>query len=333
MELIRSAVIPVEEQSQIGEARRRAATIAGAVGFSTERISDISIIASELASNLVKHGKKGLLVAQSLHYRSSEVAIEIIAIDKGPGMSDPKRCMEDGYSTVGTLGTGLGAVRRLSNQFDLLSEHDHGTTVWCRCGDTRRDLLIAPYFDCLCIPMEGENVCGDGWSMKKLGASTRFMVADGLGHGPEAAEAARAAAAIFDSSESSLEAIMIRMHEQLRATRGAVVAIAEVNAALGSVMFCGIGNIAVTIEGATRQHLLSNPGIVGYEARKFSTSRHPWSSDSILIMHSDGLASLWGLDQYSGLRQKPAGILAGRLFRDRRKAHDDCVILVYKAHQ
>ncbi len=334
MEMTRISMLPITESSQVGDARRRAATLAGALGFSNEKISDISIIATEMASNLIKHATKGYLIVQALRSAGVTVGVEIFSIDKGPGMVDIQRCLEDGYTTAGSLGTGLGAIQRMSDQFDLISESE-GSLLWSRNFDKHATPINAS-FSCICLPIDGEIACGDSWSVIENEYSKRFLVVDGLGHGQLAADVAQLCIEIFHSlPTASLESVMRHLHDKLRTTRGGVVAIAEVPNLEGKGTFCGIGNISTTVESTAspRQHLLSDPGIVGYEARKFRTSSFNWDSNSILIMHSDGCSNQWGLSDHSGLVFKPAALIAGTLFRDCRKAHDDCTILVHKAEQ
>src|SRR5688572_898685 len=105
-------VVSVAEESQIGEARRAAARLAGEAGFSQADSGRASIVASELATNLLRHARGGELLLHATDPGAAQPAVEILSADKGPGMADVERCLEDGYSTNGTPGNGLGAVRR-----------------------------------------------------------------------------------------------------------------------------------------------------------------------------------------------------------------------------
>src|SRR5580698_6689616 len=110
----------IEEESQIGEARRDAQRLAIAYGLDATQTGRVAIAATELASNLLRHGGGGELLLQPIRSGAAE-NIELLAIDKGRGMNDVARCLGDGYSTGGTSGTGLGAVRRLYAEFDIYS--------------------------------------------------------------------------------------------------------------------------------------------------------------------------------------------------------------------
>ena len=97
-------------------------------GMSPDAASNAAIVASELASNLWKHAQRGELHIAPLSGRG-EAGIEILSLDRGPGISNVSDCLKDGHSTAGTAGTGLGAVRRLSDEFDISSQPGKGTIV------------------------------------------------------------------------------------------------------------------------------------------------------------------------------------------------------------
>src|SRR6476469_1004423 len=117
--------IKVEESSQVAEGRRAVASMAASHGFGETEIGQISIVATELATNLVKHARGGELVLTPP--QSDGASLEILALDKGKGMANVRQCMEDGYSTAGSPGGGLGAVARLSSHLEIYSPAQRGT--------------------------------------------------------------------------------------------------------------------------------------------------------------------------------------------------------------
>jgi anti-sigma regulatory factor (Ser/Thr protein kinase) len=146
----------IDDGSKVGEARRAAQTLA-TFEFTAEAAGKVSIAATELANNLLNHAGGGELLLQRLGPDESPV-IELLAIDRGPGMTNLERCMRDGYSTSGTPGTGLGAVRRLANEFDIHSAPGEGTIVMARFG--------APQpvrYGGVSVAIHGEIECGDEW--------------------------------------------------------------------------------------------------------------------------------------------------------------------------
>src|ERR1700759_3637770 len=212
----------VAENSQRGEARRAAAAQAHSLGFDEETVGRIALVVSELAGNLVKHVPGGGDLFLRSVPRSGTLAIEIVAVDQGPGLGDNQRAMRDGFSTTGTAGTGLGAVARLSDRFDVYSSPTQGTAIVSRIwrGDPPDEPAVA--VGALCATMLGERVPGDACSVVDLAGATRILLADGLGHGPYAEAAATKAVAVFEADQrTTIGALLDDIHRALRPTRGA----------------------------------------------------------------------------------------------------------------
>src|SRR5262245_38968592 len=125
--------LAVPESSQVGEARRAAVALADGLGFGEADAGKVALVVTEAASNLVKHGGGGELLLGVLE-RDGVAGIEVLALDRGPGMADLGRCLRDGYSTAGTRGTGLGAIARLSSGFEVHSADRRGTAGPGRTG-------------------------------------------------------------------------------------------------------------------------------------------------------------------------------------------------------
>ena len=129
----------------------------------------------------------------------------------------------------------------------------------------------------------------------------------------------------------SPQAIIEAAHGALKSTRGAALAISEINFEQQSIRFAGIGNIAASITSPTEHHhLLSYNGTVGHELHKLQEFTYPWYVNGVLIMHSDGLNTQWRLNRYPGLQQKHPGLIAGVLYRDFNRERDDVTVLVAK---
>jgi hypothetical protein len=169
--------------------------------------------------------------------------------------------------------------------------------------------------------------------MKKVSLSRlQLLVADGLGHGSAAAEAAEAAREVFLNSRApSLPGILDQIHSALRKTRGAAIALYDLNALLGEVRFIGIGNVAGMIFSDEKSFgCASLPGIVGHEIRKAQEFTRPWDPKALLITNTDGLRSHWGLSSpaYAGLLAKHPNLIAGVLYRDFQRENDDLTVVV-----
>jgi len=321
--------VPVSEQSQTSAARYAAREAAESVGFADEDAHRVGLVATELATNLVKHTSGGeLLVRASRHVEPPEV--ELLAIDRGPGMTDVSRCLSDGHSTAGSPGTGLGAAQRLADEFDIYSQPGRGTVVMTRLRAGRGAAAAARRFDIggISVAKTGETVCGDAWQAHQTAESALVVVADGLGHGVDAGEASHTAVAAIDPRRGSgLPALLEHMHDGLRHTRGAAAAVADIRS--GVLRFAGIGNIAGAILGyGSVRHTVSTNGTLGHLARHFREYSYPWEASSVFVMHSDGLGTHWSFDEYPGIRQRYPSVAAAVLYRDHSRQRDDVTVVV-----
>jgi len=314
----------IEEESQIGEARRDAQRLAMKYGLDDTQTGRVAIAATELATNLYRHGSGGELLLQPIRAGDKE-GIELLAIDKGRGMTNVDRCLSDGYSTAGTTGTGLGAIRRLSVEFDIHSVPGEGTVVMCRVGAIAGSRLGA-----ISIALQGETECGDGWAFAQDDTFTSLMVVDGLGHGSFAAVAAEGALRTFaDAPAESPRGLLERAHRALGSTRGAAAAVARVTAG-GSVSYAGVGNISGRLVSAEKsQGLISHNGTLGLTMPRLQQFEYARATESFLVMHSDGLSARWDLHENAALRQRHPAIIAAVLYRDHARARDDATVVVW----
>jgi hypothetical protein len=290
-------------------------------------------VVTEATSNLVKHAPQGQLLARAFD-RDGVAVIEALALDQGPGIANIGESLRDGYSTAGSPGTGLGAIKRLSDVFDIYSIPGKGAALvsqlWSRnrAGGNRPPPLE---IGAVCLPKPGEVARGDAWAVEWRGGHCVILVVDGLGHGPDAAAAAMAAVNALRTHPQLAPAALIEFaHGALRSTRGAALAVADIDLT-GEVRYAGIGNIAGMVrapDGA--RHMVSHAGIVGHEVRKVQEFVYPWSQDSLLVMHSDGLATHWNLDKYPGLAGRHPSLIAGVLYRDFARGRDDVTVVVAK---
>ena len=332
MSITSDETLVVSEVSQVGQARRAAIRLAIASKLSTEAQGEVAVIATELATNLARYGRDGRLFIQSMR-RPEESFVQMLAVDSGPGIADLQRSMQDGVSTGGTPGTGLGAVRRMSDDFDIYSSVGQGTLVLSRVSVSRSKQPQRSYrWAAISTPAPHETVCGDAWRIVEKNGELGVMVVDGLGHGLLAAEAANRAAALFDAEAGPSEPAGFcgRAHQALAGSRGAALAVAHVSMA-GRVRYAGVGNIAGAIVGsAGGRGLPSQNGTVGLQVRRVQEFDYELPERGVLVMHSDGLTSRWSLDAYQGLASRHPALIAGVLYRDCLRGRDDATIVVVK---
>jgi hypothetical protein len=256
--------------------------------------------------------------------------IEILAIDRGPGITNVAQCLADGYSSTSTSGTGLGAIARLSQEFDIYSERNKGTVI---VAQVRSEARVRISIGAVLKPISGEEVLGDAWAFCERDGGLALIVADGLGHGLMAARAsAEAISAFRRASESAPTAILNhRVHGALRGTRGAAVAVAHIDPAEVTVRYAGIGNIAgVIVRSGKPLSMVSHNGTAGFQAPRLQEFSYPLPDEGLIVMHSDGLTTSWSLDDYPGLRRRHPSIIAGVLYRDASRGRDDVCVVAAK---
>jgi anti-sigma regulatory factor (Ser/Thr protein kinase) len=333
MDLSARAAFRISDRSNVAEVRRAAGARARELGWSATACGETEIVATELATNVMKHAREGLV---ALAAPDADGPLLVVAIDRGPGIADLARSFADGFSTAGSSGTGLGAIRRLSYRTDVLST-PHGTVMIAELrnrgasadGAKQRPIRLAGFG----VPKEGQSVNGDAWAHRWLGHTLAIMVCDGLGHGYEASKAAERAIECFESDgwETPKEVLELA-NNTLRPTRGAAAAVAILDVAARRVRFCGVGNIVCGIVADDHaHHLVSHNGILG-AAPRIGEFDYEWRAGATLIMHSDGLASRWPLARWSGLWLRHPALIAGIVYRDLARGTDDAVVVVASEH-
>jgi anti-sigma regulatory factor (Ser/Thr protein kinase) len=330
MNFIPAIAVAFQDQTQIAETRRASQSMAEQLGFDEVRRTEVGIVATELARNTLIHGKHGRVLL-SPHHSADEQRVDVIALDKGPGILDLQKCLQDGFSTAGTPGTGLGAVARMANDLQVFSSASKVTAVYARMQVDRslaeQDTRVAA----ICVPVKGERVSGDAWAYRRGQGTETYMVVDGLGHGLGAAEAAHEALAVFSAHPELKPAELLRdMHDALKKTRGAAIAIAELDVHQGKLMLAGVGNIAASILSPHKKPraMVSHNGTVGHVVSRIQEFAFPWESGDLLVMHSDGINTHWDLDALPGLFNKPPALIAGIIFEQGNRGRDDATVLV-----
>jgi anti-sigma regulatory factor (Ser/Thr protein kinase) len=337
----------IDEAASAGTARRAAADAGRRLGFPESRLGELSIAATELATNLARHAVDGRLLVRCLR-RGGAGGVLLVAVDSGPGMADLAASGRDGHSTSGTLGIGLGAVRRLATRGDGYSLPGRGTVIaaefWPKGpagngdgadGDgadrdgADRDGADGDV-DGIVRPITGEKIAGDAYAVRRTATGPVLLLSDGLGHGPLAAAASAAAVEAFHAApDASPAAVVDHLHGRMAHTRGAAIGVAAVDRAAGTVRFAGLGNIAAhVVRPGDRRQLVSLPGIVGHQRRSVREFTYPLPADAAVVLHSDGLVDRWRIDDYPGLLGHRAITVAATLLRDAGTRRDDAGVLV-----
>jgi hypothetical protein len=125
--------------------------------------------------------------------------------------------------------------------------------------------------------------------------------------------------------------IVQRMHHVLRSTRGAAALVLEGDAATGRLRACGVGNVSAAVVGLEGlRQVTSINGTLGHVVRRLTEFVYSWPRTSLLMVHSDGVSSQASLERYPGWSLRHPSLLAGVLWRDFGKDHDDSTVLVLR---
>jgi anti-sigma regulatory factor (Ser/Thr protein kinase) len=322
----------VTEASEIAQARRAVAALAARQGLNEEDAGRAALVAMEICSNLVKHARGGELIAQQLEHGDSR-GVGLIGLDKGPGIADVTKCLRDGFSTGGSRGTGLGAISRMSQQFDIYSQPGHGTVVAAQLWPGGR-VPRTPHMEigAIVVPKPAEVECGDAWCYVERAGGALVMGVDGLGHGLGAAQAASMACDVFMTEKTRAPgAVLERIHSNLRTTRGAAAIVMQIDWDRGQLLAAGIGNlVAAVVDSSSMKRIPSYNGIVGHATPRIRELSYVIAPAAAIVFHSDGLSATWQPQRYPGLLQHSCAAIAGVLYRDCKRGRDDSMVVALR---
>jgi anti-sigma regulatory factor (Ser/Thr protein kinase)/serine/threonine protein phosphatase PrpC len=327
--------IPVARPPEIKRATDAARQLAKSLGFDTRDCEEIVLAVTELASNLTKHTTGGIITLQPTEDRPG---LQVESEDHGPGIPDVEQALADGYSTVGTLGTGLGTVNRLMHELEFYSLSPCGTRVVCQrwLRPKSNDLFVRWLeFGAATRSYRRQPENGDAFFHRQWQGGALAGVIDGLGHGQFAQRAAQCARRYLEQHfDQSLQNLFRGTGRACSATRGVVMALAHFDQAREIVSIASIGNVEVRlVNNSGRSNIVVRRGIVGLNAPNAAVTEHAWTSATILVMHSDGVSSHWDSDDFREMAWEAPGMLAQRLLCSLGKIDDDATVLVVRTAQ
>jgi anti-sigma regulatory factor (Ser/Thr protein kinase) len=323
----------VEEPSAVAACRAAVVALAGRLQFPGPRIDELALAVTEAASNLYKHANQGSLLLR-IGRDAGTPGLELVTIDAGPGFRDTSLAMRDGHSTSGTLGIGLGAIRRLADFCDLYSVPGHGTALVARFSPLRHESGITVPYAGLIRPITGEIECGDSFAAARDGGTITGVLCDGLGHGPLAASAAAEAVAavletVLQDGASEPAGLIERAHRRMSHTRGGAIGVVRLYGQ--TAKFAGLGNITATLlADGTRRNMLSVPGIAGHQARTIRQYEYDIAPGTSVVLHSDGISARWEAAALPGLAARDPLVVAATLLAQAGTHRDDAGILVLR---
>ncbi len=342
--------IAVRTEADVGRARREVRQLAAHIGFGLQAAAALELAVTELATNLMQHrAVEGRIELATLDDERG-AGIEVVSRDRGPGMPNPRLAVRDHFSTKGTSGCGLGAVRRLMDEFEirpmLLAESGAGQAVVPEDGGTRIGALVNArmWLRDLCPParfvysvnsrpVPGEAVNGDSFFVQEDELGLLVAVIDGLGHGPAAASASEAALAYIRDNrrEQDLARLIAGLHEALRGTRGAAATLLRICLAGRRLFHTAVGNVDSRVYPKALASLVMRPGVLGMGGLlRPRVNEAPWSRDRTLVVYSDRLSAKWNLTEKTGLLQESVASIGHRLMHNHARANDDATVIVVR---
>lgn len=342
--------IEINDEATVGAARRAVHDYATDAGFSEKELAEIDIVVQEIGTNAARYAKDG----GWLHYAAllgATPGLELYYWDSGPGIYNLDRAIRDGVSTSGSLGAGLGAIRRLTDEFEVYStvrttarlsmmrHTSHGTALLARKrvaaatqqpGSTAAADLLAKRIGVWSRPHPKETLNGDAYYIQRLRGRMLLAVIDGLGHGKGAKEASDVALDLLkDWDGEAPDEILLMAHDALRATRGAVMGVVLIDEASERIHYAGVGNIAIrTFDTPAPFNPIPANGTLGARLGKVRQWSGSWTDGATVLMASDGLSESWDIGAYPGLLRRSPQLLANILMRDYGRKVDDATVLV-----
>jgi anti-sigma regulatory factor (Ser/Thr protein kinase) len=334
------------EEASIGQARRALKRCASKLDFSDRQLAEVDIAVKEIGSNAIKFGRAtGQFYFAATDVNIDPIGIEILYIDKGPGIEDTLLALEDGYTTSGSMGAGLGAVKRMADEFyiysmmrnstrrlSLYERTTHGTAIVVRkfiARDRERDLNGPSRWGAFTRPQAGQDINGDGYYIKTFENRQIVAIIDGLGHGEGASLATAAAVASIEvNSGAGVEAIIRAAHEALRPTRGAVMGLAAIDYPSRTIEYSGIGNTDFRVLGGGKPlRFISLNGTLGSRLDRVKVFKEELPRASTIVLSTDGISDRWDPESYPGLLGLDPQLLCAVILRDYGRANDDATIL------
>lgn len=322
----------VDGPADVYRAAELAGLFADSLGFTPADRAEIALVATELASNLLQHASGGAVTLSRIE-APGRIGIQIESEDTGPGISDLEQAITDGYSTAGSLGMGLGTINRLTDELAAYSRPDRGVRIVCQRWirpQTSGISVRALAFGAATRSYRRLRENGDAFIIKQWGSNAIAGIIDGLGHGQFAQRASQTARQYVEQHfDQPLESLFRGVERACRATRGVVMALARFDLVQQKLTVASVGNVEVRLIGSSeRFNLIVRRGVIGLNAPSPVPLEHPWTSSSLLIMHSDGLPTHWAWDEFSDLLHAAPAVVARRLLQALGKMDDDATVIV-----
>lgn len=319
--------------------RSKLAAVAQRLGMPEWKKENMRLVVSEMLTNSVKHaGGRGMIQI----WQQPGPVLDILALDFGPGIANLALAEEDGYSSVNTLGKGLGSIRRLSDELHVYTQPGNRgrTRKWSgtvflarfsmedRQGGGKEAALPGFRIGLFARSLSDLRYNGDRIYLHQDGARLRWLHLDGLGHGESAQQATTNLASLF-SRGSDLVAMLEAVDRQLSGTRGAVAIAGEIDREGGRMQIVGVGDMHAHFYD--EDHVCGipfAPGILGREHRTSSLFQADFSQSCMMVSASDGIRRNWDAANFAGLFKQHPQLIAYTLGNIMGRISDDQSICI-----
>jgi anti-sigma regulatory factor (Ser/Thr protein kinase) len=325
--------VPVLDVASVAVVREGVRSAAAGAGVPVRVAERAANVASELAHNQLAHALGGV-VGVRVAARGEARGIEVVAADRGGGIAEPKEALRGKMRETGSLGVGLSGARELATEMDIEVRRGEGTCVRARVFDesVARGREVGVYS----LAIAGEPVSGDDAVFVRDdedGSGLQLAVADGLGHGTAARDAARVVVAPALEPGVDLERAFEQAHAAAGGTRGAVVAFARIDDTKAEVACLLAGNVAVQVVSPRAARRLG--GTAGFAGMPGARPRARVQRESIaprdaLMLFTDGVTSRAAIeDDLELLREHPV-VIAHEVLNRFGRPTDDALVLVVR---
>lgn len=330
---------PVQNESALILLRSRLSAIAQRLGFSDRKRENMLLVASEMVSNQVKHANgRGLFQV----WQQPGPVLDIVALDFGPGIPCLSQAQQDGYSSVNTLGKGLGSIYRLSDESFVYTQQENSAPIkkWSgavflsrfhlgrkssapRDSGTDQPAASGLEIGLFSRPLSDDRYNGDRIYLQKVGDALRWLHLDGLGHGQLAQEATANLAAHLSHCDS-VDSILAAVDRQLKGTRGAVAITGELGLTGQVLNILGVGDMhAHVMHGEEMVNLSFAPGVLGKEHQKPDQFHLGFGKRCLAITCTDGIRRNWDTSNFPGLFHQHPQLIAYTLGNIMGRISDD----------
>lgn len=318
--------------------RSKLRAVSHRLGFSDVSRDRMELVANEILSNQMKYsGGSGMF--QIWETALPAPGLDLFGMDYGPGITHLGKALQDGFSTINTLGKGLGAIRRLSHESEFYtiprnngsSYPWYGTAIWSRFYATPPNNNNAHQTGTYLRAYQDDRYNGDFLSIIHHGKKLRWLHLDGLGHGAAAAAVSDRAADLIEDINMPISKVMATLSQRLQGSRGAVALACEVDTESRTATITGAGDVVGhLILNGEKKSITVAPGVLGHAHRSLELQTFQYPPQACFITASDGLRKNWTLSSFPELWRRHPQLIAFVLGQVTNRGTDDCSLFTVR---